>query len=176
MGIIFWKIKANRGCDSCFHNRASCYHKMGLITVHLTFPQLLNIFKNNCGNVRCTAITPFSDNGTPCYENGNHSCCWSNTIYQILNSSSFQLWWGASWVQIAVKKHFKDSQNILQSKIILWCTIPRTSELLMFWGLYCEWLKGDVVDTKLIFFLSISVNFWPMSKFFFPLKDYGNRQ
>ena len=37
---------------------------------------MLNNFQNNCGDVKCTVISPFCDNGTPHYENGNHSCCW----------------------------------------------------------------------------------------------------
>ena len=32
---------------------------------------------------------------------------------------SFQLLWGASWVRIEVKKHFKDFQNIQKCVIIL---------------------------------------------------------
>ena len=45
-------------------------------TVHLIFLQMLKIFQNNYGSVKCTVITPFWDIGTPRYESGNPSCCW----------------------------------------------------------------------------------------------------
>ena len=69
---------ANSSCDSHFHNGAFLYHKMGWLQyiwqfTHLTFPQLMNIFQNDCENVASTVTTPFYDNGTPRHENRNHS-------------------------------------------------------------------------------------------------------
>ena len=63
----------------------------GVIRVHLTSKQLLNIFHNNCGNVKCTVIAQLCDNRTPHYENGNHGYCWRHCINALMNLMSIQL-------------------------------------------------------------------------------------
>ena len=54
--------------------------KNGVTTVHLSFSQLFWKIFISCEIIKCTAITPFCLNGTPFYENRNHSCCWPSEI------------------------------------------------------------------------------------------------
>ena len=52
--------------------------------------KLQNTFQNNSGNVKCTLITPFCDNGMPHYENGNQRW-WCSPRWNCINESA-PLW------------------------------------------------------------------------------------
>ena len=85
---------ANSSCDSCFHNRASYYQKIGWLQYiqhsHSCSELFWKIFRN-CGNVKCTVITLFCDKGAPHYKYWNTLSTCHDNIGQQYQEPAFQI-------------------------------------------------------------------------------------